>query len=116
MADSAVVEASDRGHRRIQWVLRAGLGLGVTAMAIGLVIDLAEGDLAAVAVPLWSLFGVGSVGDRAMALGILVLALTPVVRVVALVIVWWREHDRRFAAVGAAVLVVLALGVLLGRA
>lgn len=115
MSDDRTAAASELSHRRIQRVLRYGLVLGIAAMALGLIIDLVEGDMAAVAVPLHSLLGVGSMGDRAMAVGILILALTPVARVVALVIVWWREHDRRFALVGLTVLAVLALGAFLGR-
>lgn len=114
MADRSVAEASERGHHRIRLVLGTGLVLAVVAMAVGLAVDLLEGERMAVAVPLRSIFGVGSVGDRIMAFGILVLVLTPVARVVALIGVWWREGDRRFVLVGATVLVILVAGMVAG--
>lgn len=113
--DRTLIEASERNHRRIQWVLRIGLLLGVVTMASGLAIDLVEGDMAAVAVPLRSITRAGSVGDRVMAVGILMLILTPVARVVALIGIWGRQRDRKFALVGTVVLVVLCLGIVLGR-
>ena len=116
MVDAPLADASDRGHRRIQTVLRAGLILSVVAMAAGFAVDLAEGQMAAVSVRISSIFHAGSVGDRMMAVGILALVLTPVVRVAALVVVWAREHDRRFAWVGVTVLAILLLGIVLGRA
>jgi len=50
-----------------------------------------------------------------MAVGILMLILTPVARVVALIGIWGRQRDRKFALVGTVVLVVLCLGIVLGR-
>ena len=116
MVDAPLADASDRSHRRIQTVLRVGLILSVVAMAAGFVVDVAEGEMATVSVRISSIFHAGSVGDRMMAVGILALVLTPVVRVAALVVVWAREHDRRFAWVGIIVLVILLLGIVLGRA
>jgi uncharacterized membrane protein len=106
--------ASNRDHQRIRLVLLTGLVIAVAAMTVGFVVDLLEGERVAVAVPLRSIFGVGSVGDRIMAFGILVLVLTPVARVVALIGVWWRERDRRFVLVGATVLVILVVGMIAG--
>jgi len=49
------------------------------------------------------------------ALGIVVLALTPAFRVLALVGLWWRERDYRFVVVALAVVATLAASVLLGK-
>jgi uncharacterized membrane protein len=114
VADRRVIEASERGHHSIQVVLRLGLAVGAALMAIGLIVDLAEGDRTLVAVPLRSILGTGSIGDRLMAVGILALLLTPVARVMVLVGVWWKEGDRRFAAVGLVVLAVLITGIVAG--
>jgi hypothetical protein len=44
---------------------------------------------------------------RIMALGALTLALSPLGRVVAPILLWWREGDYRFVATGPAVAGVL---------
>ncbi|MGZ4108119.1 MAG: DUF1634 domain-containing protein, partial [Actinomycetota bacterium] len=49
-------------------------------------------------------------------LGVLVLALTPLLRVLTLVIGFLREGDRRFAAVAAGVACLLLVGMVLGHA
>ncbi len=95
-------------------MLLTGLAVSVAAMAVGLVVDLLEGERTAVAVPLRSLLWAGSIGDRIMAVGVLVLLLTPIARVVVLIGVWWRERDRRFVVVGAVVLAILVAGMVVG--
>jgi uncharacterized membrane protein len=50
-----------------------------------------------------------------MAIGVLVLALTPIVRVAALVFIWVRERDWRFVAVAAFVMTMLVVSILAGR-
>jgi len=44
-----------------------------------------------------------------------VLALTPALRVLALVAIWWRERDWRFVGVALAVVATLAVGIALGK-
>jgi uncharacterized membrane protein len=108
--------SSDRLHRYVQWVLRVGLFGSVVAMTIGLSIHLASGAEDAPAVRLWALFQHTSDAGLALtAIGILMLALTPVFRVLVLVPLWWRERDYRFVAVALAVLATLALSVVLGK-
>lgn len=85
-------------------------------MAAGLVIDAARSELDAAPVRLGGILRDGEVGDRIMAAGILVLSLTPLVRVATLIAVWARERDRRFVAVGLAVIAVLAASLTLGVA
>ncbi len=98
----------------VQRVLRGGLVMAAVLMVGGLVADVAGNDLAAAPVRLGGLLRDGTVGDRLMAVGILVLSLTPFARVVTLIGLWTRERDRRFVAVGIAVLAVLATSLALG--
>ena len=96
-------------HRRIQRILQAGLVLGGAAMLAGLAIAIA----AAIAhgEPLHR----GGLGSTIMRAGIIALALTPVVRVVALVGLWVRERDWRFAVVGAVVMLILLAAIVSGH-
>ncbi len=95
-------------------VLRLGLGVSVTLMLAGLVLAIAAGEHDPVPVRLSGLASDGSVPDRLMAGGVLVLALTPVVRVVSLVVIWAKERDARFVAIGLTVVAVLVTSLLLG--
>lgn len=56
-------------------------------------------------------------GDPAayMLVGTLALILTPIVRVAGSVYVFWREGDRKYAAITASVLAVMGLTVVLSR-
>jgi uncharacterized membrane protein len=47
--------------------------------------------------------------------GILLLVMTPVIRVVTAVIYFWRHHDRPFAVIGSIVLALLIVGFIMGR-
>jgi uncharacterized membrane protein len=105
---------SDRLHRSVQTILRGGLGLSVLLMATGIVVRLAGGRHDAPAVKLFAIGG-GDVGLTLIAVGILVLALTPLMRVLALLTLWARERDARFVAVALFVIATLTVSVLLGR-
>ena len=115
MAEPASVPASHRGHVYIQWVLRGGLVLASVLMAIGLVMAIATGEHGRTAVHLARVFSEGSIADRLVAIGLALLALTPVVRVLALVLIWLAERDRRFAVIGAIVLAILAFSIVTGH-
>jgi len=57
----------------------------------------------------------GGTGLVLSTLGVLVLALTPALRVLAVMLIWWRERDWRFVGVAVAVVATLAVGLMLGR-
>lgn len=99
----------------VERLLQGGLLVGALLMATGLAWAVATGPVAR-PIPLGSLFREGTAPDRLMALGVLALALTPISRVVALVLMWRAEGDYRFVATGMTVVVVLAIAVLLGHA
>lgn len=104
-----------RDERVVGALLRAGLALAAVLMLGGVVVGMVSGETAAPAVPLFSVLGPAvAPGDRLTALGALALALTPALRVVALIVVWIREHDLRFAAVAALVAVLLVIAAALG--
>ena len=63
----------------------------------------------------WESFASGG-PDQVMALGVLTLALTPFGRVVALILLWRRERDYPFVAVGLAVVGILGIAILVGHA
>lgn len=102
--------------RSIQWILRAGLLLALGLMVTGAVIKFASGDMAVHPVGLleWRHSALPW-GERLMTLGILVLALTPVFRVLALIGLWAEEKDWRFVGVACAVLVTLLVALVSGR-
>ncbi|MCZ7630872.1 MAG: DUF1634 domain-containing protein [Microthrixaceae bacterium] len=104
-----------RDQRAVQLLLRIGLAVAVVLMLAGLVMKVASGSRESDGIRLFSIAAAASAADLTMALGVLVLAVTPVFRVLALVVLWTRERDWRFVAVAVAVVVVLALAVLLGH-
>jgi uncharacterized membrane protein len=101
-------------QRMIQGVLRAGLGVAGVLMLAGLVVRAVAGRTDAPSLPLFGLFH-GDLGLVLSGLGVLVLALTPALRVVVLLGLWARERDLRFAGVAVAVLITLAAAVAVGR-
>ena len=108
-------DASRVERRSVQFLLRAGLALSGALMAAGFALQFAQGalrsqgfaprDLLVASLPL---------GERLMGAGILVLAATPAVRVLALLLLWTRERDFRFVAVALAVIATLAAAIALG--
>ena len=113
--------ASDNGarshaaHRFVQWVLRAGLGVACAALVFGLVLAIVTGERVAQPVRLADLLAASTVADRCLATGLAVLAFTPVVRVLSLVVIWAVERDRRFVVVGLVVVAVLTVAIVSGR-
>ncbi len=105
-----------RDHKRVQLVLRVGLAIACVLMAIGTLIEAARGNALAIrATPLDVVSG-GFTAQRMILLGIVALALTPAVRVIALIFTWSRERDWRFVAVAVWVALTLALAIAFGRA
>lgn len=104
-----------RVQKIIEWLLRGGLIVSVVLMTIGLVMKLASGSKHAGGVKLFELSDADSSADLVMAIGVLVLAMTPAFRVIALLIIWTRERDWRFVGVACAVVVTLALAVVVGH-
>lgn len=100
----------------IQLVLRLGLAGALALLVAGLVAQLLIGRHEGVEVKMFDLFAAPTLGQTLMGVGILVLALTPVARIVSVLISWLRERDRTFVLVAVAVLAVLSAAVLAGLA
>ncbi|MDP2622232.1 MAG: DUF1634 domain-containing protein, partial [Actinomycetota bacterium] len=111
----SVADSPTSTARGIQAIYRVGLTLAVSMLLVGLSWALLRGETAAVSIRLGGLFTTGSIADRVVGLGILVLSLTPAVVVMALIRAWWREGDRRFAASGVLVIAILALALVVGH-
>ena len=115
----------DRAHvmepveRVIRSVLLCGIALSVALMAAGLVLGVARGaGLPRGVVPLAELpRALAALRPAAyLSLGLIVLIGTPFVRVAGSLVVFVRERDRRYVLVTTIVLLVMCLGVVLGRA
>src|SRR5690348_462970 len=99
----------------VQHVLRGGLVLAMVLLAVGLGISIARGQGELHTIGLWHLLdGNIALGDRLMAIGVLVLACTPAFRVAALLLGWIQERDWRFVAVAATVVVTLIIAIIAG--
>lgn len=108
-------EAPSQDGKWVQRLLQSGLALSALLMAAGLLLQLASGVRGAESVKMFEVASAPvSLGQRLMALGILVLAFTPVFRVLMLVALWIRERDWRFVGVALAVVVVLAAAIAAG--
>ena len=106
-------------ERTVQRVLQAGVALSFALMAVGLVLAVVRDEpLSPHMVSLGEL-GSGMAGlDPAayLSLGIIVLIATPFVRVAGSLVAFLLLRDRRYALVTAAVLAVMCVSVLIGRA
>jgi hypothetical protein len=80
----------------------------------GIVGKVASGDTAAPALDAGALLPPRSPADGLLAAGVVVLAATPFVRVLALAGVWVRVRDWRFVATAGVVLCLLVTATLLG--
>lgn len=103
-------------RRIVPVILRGGLVLAAGLMAAGFVAALVGGTHQAPAIRVGDLFGNLSLSNRLIGFGVVVLAATPAARVLALLVLWAREGDRRFMVVAFVVVVVLTAGVVLGHA
>jgi hypothetical protein len=52
----------------------------------------------------------GEAGDAVAAAAVVVVIASPLLRVLWLIVAWWRTGDWRFVAVGSTVLAIVALG------
>ena len=117
-AARAPAHRMDPVERTVRAVLLAGVGVSVALMAAGLALGFLDGSGFPHGVaPLSSLWrGLAALEPVAyLSLGVIVLVATPFVRVAGSLIAFARERDVRFVLVTAAVLVVMCLGVALGK-
>jgi uncharacterized membrane protein len=106
---------SSREHVIIERVLRFGLGAASSLMLVGLILRAVEHETGAPPAPLGHLVRAGDTGSSVTAIGILVLAITPIARVVGLAILWAKERDWRFVAVALSVLAMLGVSIYVGK-
>jgi uncharacterized membrane protein len=109
----------DPVERTIRAILLAGIATSVALMAAGLVLGVARGTMLPRAMlPLSALPSARVHLDPAayVSLGLIVLVATPFVRVVGSLVAFAVARDRAYVLITATVLVVMCLGVLLGRA
>lgn len=106
--------ASPRANTVVKAVLRVGLSIALALLLVGLVLQLATGKDQALQVKMFDLLSPSSNGEKIMAVGTLVLALTPAAGVLTVVANWIIERDRLFAVVGGVVVAVLAASVAVG--
>lgn len=108
-----------RGERRmVQVLLRSGLLVSAVLIAVGLGLAALHGQLVTHAVSVGELAALLRAGIPSgyMALGILVLLATPILRVLSLIGGFAMDGDWRFACVALGVAVLLLAGILLGHA
>ena len=106
-------------ERVIHGILLGGIAVSVALMAAGLVLGVARGaGLPRGVVPLAELpRALAALRPAAyLSLGLIVLIATPFVRVAGSLVVFVRERDRRYVLVTAIVLLIMCLGVVLGKA
>lgn len=106
-------ETARLSQRWVQKALQLGLVLAVLLMLSGLTLHMISGQVQVRAIPLFEMNRF-SLADQLLAFGVLILALTPVVRVLTLALLWSKQKDWKFAAVAAVVLAVLTVSILLG--
>ena len=111
----AAETASHRGHLYVQRVLRVGLALSALLLLVGMILAIAAGQTTAGAVHTRSLLSEGTWADRIIALGLVILASTPVIRVLSLVFIWAHERDRKFVVYGSIVLAILLAAIFSGH-
>lgn len=103
------------GTRWIAAILRAGLALSLGMLVLGVVISARAGAGEAERERPFDAWSAREPGAAIATAGILVLGATPALRVIALIVIWTREHDRRFALTACAVAIIVAVAALLGH-
>lgn len=115
-SERAAHDAPSRDSLLVQRLLQTGLACAAVLMAAGLVVQLASGARISMPVRMVELtYASIPIGERLMGIGILVLAFTPVLRVVMLAGLWIRERDWRFVLVALSVVLTLGLAIAAGR-
>lgn len=114
---SAASAVDERIERLVRRVLTAGLALSAFLLCAGFIVwAVRGGDVpATVSGPVdaaRSLVALEPIG--LFSYGLLVLILTPFVRVAGSIVIFLREHDWRFAAVTGLVLASMGAGLLVG--
>lgn len=115
----AVVAEVEDVNRLIYHVLRTGIVIAVGLVGLAFLLAFAEGaPLPDQYIPLREIPGeIAGVNPAAfLTLGILVLVLTPVARVLASLLSFVEERDRRFVLVAGIVLLNLLISLLVGLA
>jgi uncharacterized membrane protein len=110
--------AMDPIEKVVHWVLLVGLLVSVALMAAGIVLGLAQGTgLPDDVIGPADLAGALADGEAAafLTLGLLVLVVTPFLRVAGSLVAFALERDGRYVLISAAVLTLMCLSVLLGR-
>lgn len=113
-SDDDHVSASDDDQRhllRMEAILAAMLRYGAIVAGGWIVLGLAWGMLGAGAP---SAGDAAAFSDRCLAIGTVLLIALPVLRVALMMIIFAFERDFRFAAISAAVLIIIAAGFALG--
>lgn len=111
-----------RQHRLehwVHWTLLGGLSVSAVLLVAGILAMLAQGEPAATPhQPLGELVRESTQfkGPALTVLGLLVLMITPILRVVILLLGWTLQREWRFSAVSLVVLVLLIVSLLLGTA
>jgi len=116
-ADRPAPAVDERIDRLVRRVLTVGLSLSAILLCAGFVTWAARGGDMPATVPgplsaARSLAALDPIGF--FSYGLLVLILTPFVRVAGSIVIFLREHDWRFAAVTGLVLVSMGAGLLVG--
>jgi len=93
-----------RLERLLARVLRSGTWLASGVIALGLALPVID----------WPGISPALTGPRIITAGIALLIFLPVLRVVLMLIVFFREGDYRFGAIATLVLVIIVLGAALG--
>lgn len=108
------VAVAERADRVVQRVLRSGSLVSTLLVAVGLALIVADDESRSPALRLASLFHAPQAAVAVAGAGVLLVGLTPIARVVALVVLWARQHDRRFTLSAILVLSIVALAILAG--
>jgi len=98
----------------VKTIYTYGLVLSMTSMTAGLLLKFITHDPSSGPADLVHL-GAASIPDALMAVGIGILAATPLVNVVALMQHWARHRNLRMAAIAATVTLTLAVAAILER-
>jgi uncharacterized membrane protein len=101
----------DQLARSVSRTLSVGTALAIGTIAVGVLAGLVTGNAS---VPpgggLGAQIGAGKPASI-VALGLLLLALTPIAQLLAAVAAFARQGERRYAAISATVLILLAIGI-----